>query len=390
VWCFASRPLGIRGPPASLPEGSTTSSGPCAPHAARGTVVGATSVQGAALDFRISAGVWYEVEVLLDRPNNLMTIWIDGQNLGSFQAAANPDDLYTRIDTFTLESGHTGPDTFFDDVEVSVAREKRALVVGIGDYGASVPCLVPPDLCGAVKGAEDFTELLVSRFHFQTDSEHMVFLTDSPRPDDDISSERVLDGISWLAESSRPGDLAVIYVASHGYRDESTMEPEYLAANPGLLSDSMFAEAVSRIAPQVTVLVVLDISLAGGFIVDGGVWSDLASDTPANRIVLTGCTEDIAEDCLFHPLFGPVFTEFLIDGFADRSEKACIRDDDKDGRTSVEDAFEYARCAVKHSRDTLRDLALWARGLRLQTPLMYDGYPTFSAGHDRNSGELSL
>src|SRR2546427_2597883 len=80
--------------------------------ASNGTVI----VSGIWTQRTLSAGVWYEISLLLDKKNNVTTLSIDGGNVGSFPAA--PLEEMDRISMVSLTSGHTGPDVDFDDVVV--------------------------------------------------------------------------------------------------------------------------------------------------------------------------------------------------------------------------------------------------------------------------------
>jgi hypothetical protein len=96
------------------------------------------------------------------------------------------------------------------------AETRRALVIGIDDY------LSPADnLAGAVNDAEAVASLLETpRFGFA--AKDVVRLRDS-----DATRERILAEMRRLfLEASAAGDLAVLYVASHGAQMQNTLSPE--------------------------------------------------------------------------------------------------------------------------------------------------------------------
>jgi hypothetical protein len=96
------------------------------------------------------------------------------------------------------------------------AETRRALVIGIDDY------LSPADnLAGAVNDAEAVACLLETpRFGFAV--KDVVRLRNS-----DATRERILAEMRRLfLQASAAGDLAVLYVASHGAQMQNTLSPE--------------------------------------------------------------------------------------------------------------------------------------------------------------------
>ncbi|MEM2112093.1 MAG: hypothetical protein QXX08_09500, partial [Candidatus Bathyarchaeia archaeon] len=124
-----------------------------------------------------------------------------------------------------------------------------------------------------------------------------------------------------------------------------------------------------------TLIVILDMSYAGGFIRDMNNvwWCDVAWDArgkPAdNRIVLASCGEvkspDLSDDTYSlignYGLIEMAFTHFLIKGFS--------YDKNNDGKTSIEEAFDYAQ------RQFPRVEFFGLRRLN-QSPKIYDGFLT--------------
>lgn len=124
-------------------------------------------------------------------------------------------------------------------------------------------------------------------------------------------------------------------------------------------------------------------SYSGGFITDGqtlmqgilGIipsWTDLAAGTPDGRIVLTSCAENVGPGTLRDARWVPfwhyntgwriemVFTHYFTMGFLGYA------DTNGDGKVTVEETFKFTRSRAMYS----------------QTPLMYDGYPAYSASGD--------
>ncbi|MCB9343476.1 MAG: tetratricopeptide repeat protein [Lewinellaceae bacterium] len=83
----------------------------------------------------------------------------------------------------------------------------RALVVGISDY--QDPAI--PDLRFADKDAEAFAGYLQSPSGGSVPEDHIILLTNER-----ATNARMADALIWLLESSKPGDLAIIYFSGHG------------------------------------------------------------------------------------------------------------------------------------------------------------------------------
>lgn len=85
-------------------------------------------------------------------------------------------------------------------------NDKWALIVGISDFKNPKYNLMYP-----AKDAKDFADFLVKDGHFAAD--HVKVLLN-----EDATRENILTalGTSWLPENAKPGDLVLVYFASHG------------------------------------------------------------------------------------------------------------------------------------------------------------------------------
>lgn len=109
----------------------------------------------------------------------------------------------------------------------AIARESRAVVIGIDTYEPEKPASAPPgkrarwtDLDGAVADATAFKELLVSKYGFKAGDVHLVTNRDATR-------ERILTEIrTWLVEPAAAGDVAVLFYAGHGSQVTNSLSAE--------------------------------------------------------------------------------------------------------------------------------------------------------------------
>jgi hypothetical protein len=95
--------------------------------------------------------------------------------------------------------------------EASPVLDKWALVVGISKFQR--PGM---NLLFASKDAKDFANFLVTEQHFARD--HVKVLTDEQATRANVESD-VGDPSGWLPRNIKPGDLVVVYIATHGMID---------------------------------------------------------------------------------------------------------------------------------------------------------------------------
>ncbi len=252
--------------------------------------------------------------------------------------------------------------------------KKLAVVIGIEDYGDEFwGILDPENRVGPARSASQIFDLLVKNFGFssQNINDGAGVLID-PHPslsNDDITEDKIREEINWLRANAGPQDDVLLYYAGHGSRLDGQ---EFLIAHgdrAGTLpiTDSELARMLNSINCR-TLIVILDMSYAGGFIKDNGQWSDLALDSSgklaSNRIVLTSCGEVTQDDedtkALVFWENEMAFTHFLTEGFR--------HDANNDGKTSIEEAFYYAA-------DQFPTTDGWGLRKILQEPQIYDGYP---------------
>jgi hypothetical protein len=245
--------------------------------------------------------------------------------------------------------------------------------------------------------------ILVNYMNFPSDNVHLL-VDEIGVSDDNVTRAIVESKLQWLQSPAiLPEDIVVFYYAGHGYQDPFSGY-EYLYAHDLPIRDDELAANISKIESE-NLCVILDISYSGGFIKDGqifwdgfygvgGVWSDLADETPSGRLVLTACAENVTTQfwrikldrdtaSRRFPRFSlnppeMVFTHYLVQGFEGSA------DSNDDGKVTVEEAFWYAR-----------DEAYWDFGLVRrpfsihtgQTPMIYDGYPEYEGEGDLFLGD---
>src|SRR5512138_218174 len=127
---------------------------------------------------------------------------------------------------------------------------RRALVVGINDYGGA-----PNNLPSCVNDANAITQLLQNRYDFK--EVHVL-------RDGDATIARIDDELKWLTKTVQPDDRLLFYFSGHGYTKlaNGVME-EFLVAHDGLLDDNRLVAKTRELAPG-TLTVILDASFSGG------------------------------------------------------------------------------------------------------------------------------
>jgi hypothetical protein len=130
------------------------------------------------------------------------------------------------------------PDTRI--IASSTVREKWALVVGISNFGSRILPLKFP-----AKDASDFAAVLLDPAHGQFKQSNVRLLTDS-----EATTDKIKEGLNWLARNAGKDDLVVVFVSSHGSpRESDTAGVSYVvtydtdASNP----DRLYATALEMI-----------------------------------------------------------------------------------------------------------------------------------------------
>ena len=127
---------------------------------------------------------------------------------------------------------------------------RRALVVGINDYGGA-----PNNLPSCVNDANAITQLLQNRYDFK--DVHVL-------RDGDATVARIDEELKWLSKNVQPDDRLLFYFSGHGYTKlaNGVME-ELLVAHDGLFDDNRLV-AKTRDLPPGTLTMILDASFSGG------------------------------------------------------------------------------------------------------------------------------
>jgi hypothetical protein len=304
--------------------------------------------------------------------------WSDYQELISDEHTNfNPEPTLVNGEIWvTWDSDRSG------DMDIWLSEAKRttptkwAVVIGVDEY--SYPNKNARG--GPGNSAKDMYDILVNYMNFPSDHVHLL-IDKVGVSDDDVARATVEREFRWLQTISISEDVVVFYYAGHGAQSP-TSGNEYIIMHDGDMRDDEFTIEINKIKSK-NLLVILDTSYSGGFVTDGqtlwqGIWgiipswTDLASETPSGRIILTSCAENVGpwlgsrplRDAQELPYWSPdagwryemVFTHLLATGFKGKA------DSNKDGKVTIEEAFRFAR----------------PRAL-VETPLMYDGYPVYGS-----------
>jgi TolB protein len=321
------------------------------------------------LFFRISDGNLY---VMNEDGTNLKPILTSGE-IGA-QAEWSPDEKW-----IAYSSTESGNFDIWKREAPQRAPSKWAVVIGVNEY--SYPNKNARG--GPGNSAKDMYDILVNYMNFPSDHVHLL-IDKVSASDDDVARATVEREFRWLQTIAIPEDVVVFYYAGHGAQSP-TLGNEYIIMHDGEMRDDEFTIETNKIESK-NLLVILDTSYSGGFVTDAqtlwqGIWgiipswTDLASETPSSRIILTSCAENVGpwlgsrplRDAQELPYWSPdagwryemVFTHLLATGFKGRA------DSNKDGKVTVEEAFRFAR----------------PRAL-VETPLMYDGYPVYGSSEE--------
>lgn len=160
-------------------------------------------------------------------------------------------------------------DPLFDFKEAAVSvteavRDRWALVIGVGDFSdPSVPRLRYP-----AKDARDIQQLLVQQEGFKPT--HVRLLVNS-----EATRSAIVDNLAsgWLPAVSRPGDLILVFISSHGtpaYKDIGAFNSvvAYDTVLDHLFTTSLPMQSIVRTIrsklPNRRAFVVLDTCYAGG------------------------------------------------------------------------------------------------------------------------------
>ena len=92
-----------------------------------------------------------------------------------------------------------------------VVRSKWAVVIGIGQFRDRRLKLLPY----TTKDAQDFAAVLADSRYGRFPADHIHVITD-----ENATTVRIKTELNWLARTAAPGDLAVVYLATHGSKRE--------------------------------------------------------------------------------------------------------------------------------------------------------------------------
>ena len=248
--------------------------------------------------------------------------------------------------------------------------EKYALIVGIGQYQYG-DIYGLRDIKTAVPDAKAIRNLLVTGYDFIDDTTHTKMLLN-----EEATRKNIINNIGRLAGTADDNDRFVFYFAGHGSNDSS--EEYLLPYDTYPYPDNELARfkiSSEDIADKIllhrsTVVLIFDSCNSGGMAKET---DDLPPKTGVdgdNEILLMSCkaSQNSSEPpTMSHALF----TNYLLKAFTDKNWRGSYKADaDKNGRVSLEEAFNYARPKVEWHWSQL----LWL--LNEQNPQMMDHYAT--------------
>ncbi|PXF51153.1 MAG: hypothetical protein C4B55_01715 [Candidatus Methanophagaceae archaeon] len=248
--------------------------------------------------------------------------------------------------------------------------EKYALIVGIGQYQYG-DIYGLRDIKTAVPDAKAIRNLLVTGYDFIDDTTHTKMLLN-----EEATRKNIINNIGRLAGTADDNDRFVFYFAGHGSNDSS--EEYLLPYDTYPYPDNELARfkiSSEDIADKIllhrsTVALIFDSCNSGGMAKET---DDLPPKTGVdgdNEILLMSCkaSQNSSEPpTMSHALF----TNYLLKAFTDKNWRGSYKADaDKNGRVSLEEAFNYARPKVEWHWSQL----LWL--LNEQNPQMMDHYAT--------------
>jgi hypothetical protein len=191
-----------------------------------------------------------------------------------------------------------------------------ALLIGIDDYGGSLP-----PLGTATKGVAELSEVLQSALNFQPD--HVITLTNEQATQRAI--RRALTDPLSRADQVGPNDRVVVYFAGHGVTfDTAQGEVGCIApydVEPGFIDTTVPMDELTRLANRIHakhVLFLFDACFSGFATtrdVSAGVERQIKDFLirPARQVITAGTREQAVSDT-WGPGGHSLFTGFLIDG----------------------------------------------------------------------------
>lgn len=315
-------------------------------------------------------------------------------NFGDGKTSTEQNPKYKYKETGVYSATLTVTDSLGNSVTSAPIQIKAftqwAVVIGVDEYPNKISFYDPPIELSFVNlnsalDAQRIRDTLVNLYRFPVGNVHLL-QDKTGNSTDTVEWNNVKSEMDWLASKATENDIVVFYYSGHGVGvnnrilDENQY-PEYLVFHGTKVSDTDFTNEISSIKSK-KLSVILDASWSGGFIYDNDVLSDLAANNIKGRIVTTGCTEyksDDDADCkeLQHPSWMTAYTGEKTGGiftglfdFGLRGGKNWLfpsSDSDSNGKTSVEEAFYFARAGIP-TIDWLTPSEDF-----LQEPEMYDG-----------------
>ncbi len=218
----------------------------------------------------------------------------------------------------------------------SPIEDKWALVIGISHFMDQRLNLMYP-----AKDARDFAQFLIKEEHFAPD--HVKVLVDGQATRQGILTQL---GTSWLPKNVKPGDLVLLFVASHGSAAEMDVarknflvaydtDPRNLFVTGIEMQD--LTRMIKRRLNSDRILVVLDTCHAGAAepgakslpAIAGFNIEDVVQGT-GQLVIASSCANQTSHDSKRYA--NGIFTKHLIDGLRQYPD--------------LENAFKYTRAAV--------------------------------------------
>lgn len=243
--------------------------------------------------------------------------------------------------------------------------DKWAVLVGFGDY--------PPegeggmDLPKETNQTHQIYKILVGKYNFPP--KHILFFTNET-----ATSKNILESLNWLANHTSENSTVVFQFNGHG--GSSTIERALQESNICLYDGELWASEIKPCIDKIQhkkMLLVFDCCVAGSF--SGDDQGILGMDVPyftslsdPGRIVLTGSTSATVSFSNAETGWGILSRLFWKEGIYNEKGESNPIHSDKNGKSSVEEAWWYAKTTYVDQNDltTAYDL--------ISCPTMNDQY----------------
>jgi len=157
------------------------------------------------------------------------------------------------------------------DIPLSTCTgNKKALFVGINYFGSK------SELHGCINDVQNIRAFVIEKFHFPSDPEHMLVLTDDQKGDPSKipTRENMLAAFKWLIAGAKSGDSLFFHYSGHGGtqqdansdevdRNDETLVPVDFQTAGQIIDDDIHAMLVAPLPEGVRLTGVMDCCHSG-------------------------------------------------------------------------------------------------------------------------------